>query len=336
MIASKSSNINTKPLFILAPMDDVTDTVFRQVISACGKPDLCFSEFVNVDGLMSAGRKSLQRKLERFETEPPLVAHIWGLNPANFKKAARQLASGSLAQEIGLSTNYAGIDLNMGCPVRAVTKIGACSGLIKNRALAAEIIAAVKDGNRGRLPVSAKTRLGFGEIDPSWTEFILKQGVDMLSIHLRTVKEMSKVPAHFEELIRIKHQRDQFSPNTLLIANGDIGNIQQGQEIIKRYNIDGVMIGRGIFTDPFAFSSKIQWDDVGTSGRIGLFRKHLVLYKAWAENPDKGVKRLNKYAKIYLSGFDGAKQLREKLALVSKLDDMLTELDSFATGLPVM
>ncbi len=317
-------------------MDDVTDTVFRQVISACGKPDLCFSEFVNVDGLISAGRKSLRKKLERFEEEPPLVAHIWGLNPVNFNKIAWQLASGSLAREIGLSTNYAGIDLNMGCPVRAVTKIGACSGLIKNRELAAEIIAAVKDGSGGRLPVSVKTRLGFDEIDPSWTEFIFKQGVDMLSIHLRTVKEMSKVPAHFEELMRIRRQRDRLSPNTLLIANGDIKDIHQGQAIINSYNIDGVMIGRGVFTDPFAFSVNNRWADVGTSGRITLFKKHLMLYKNWAENPDKGVKRLNKYAKIYLSGFDDAKQLREKLSVASTVDDMLTELDTFEAGLPVM
>ena len=329
MIASQGSYTNTKPLFILAPMDDVTDTVFRQVISSCGKPDLCFSEFVNVDGLVSAGRKRLLIKLERFEKEPPLVAHIWGLNPDNFKKVARQLASGQLAREMGHSANYAGIDLNMGCPVRAVTKIGACSGLIKNRALAAEIIAALKDGNEGRLPISIKTRLGFDSVDPSWTEFIFQQGVDMLTIHLRSVREMSKVPAHFEELIRIKRQRDQFSPNTLLIANGDIRNIYHGQEIIRRYNVDGVMIGRGVFADPFAFSRDTRWDDVGMSGRIGLFKKHLTLYKNWAENPDKAVKRLNKYAKIYLSDFDGAKQLREKLALVSSVDDMLAELEAF-------
>ncbi|MGH7234420.1 MAG: tRNA dihydrouridine synthase [Candidatus Saccharimonadales bacterium] len=303
-----------KPLFIMAPMDDVTDTVFRQVISECAKPDLCFSEFVNVDGLMSPGRERLLNKLNSAAIEPPLVAHIWGAKPQNFKVIADQIASGALAKEIGNPANFKGVDLNMGCPVKTVLKAGVCAGLIKNQALAGEIINATKKGAKNRLPVSVKTRLGYERIDPEWTQFLLSQGVDMLSVHLRTVKEMSLVPAHFEELERLVKERDSISPSTLLVANGDIINKAQGQELIDKYKIDGVMIGRGLFHDPFAFSLDSPWPSVSKEERIKLFSRHLSLYLGWARNPDKGVGRLNKYAKIYINGFDGAKEMREKLA----------------------
>ena len=312
-----------RPLFILAPMDDVTDTVFRQVISSCAKPDLCFSEFVNVDGLVSKGRKNLLRKLDFAQSEPPLVAHIWGLNTEHFKKIAANIASGKLAEEMGLPCNFAGIDINMGCPVRNVIKTGACSALIKNPDLAAEIILSVKIGAKGRLPISVKTRLGFERIDPGWSRFLLSQGIDMLSIHLRTVKEMSRVPAHFEELRRIKEERDRLSPNTLVVANGDISNRAHGQKVITKYGIDGVMIGRGVFEDPFAFSNQSPWQNMTPKDKLALFMKHLSLYLQWANNPNRGVMRLNKYAKIYVSGFDGAKELREKLAKCKSIQQMM-------------
>ena len=306
--------IEDKPIYILAPMDDVTDTVFRQVICSCAKPDLSFSEFVNVDGLMSPGRKRLLPKLERQDSEAPLVAHIWGANPANFAAVADQIASGSLAAEVGSKDNFAGIDLNMGCPARAVIKGGVCSALIKNHELASTIIAATKQGNNGRLRLSVKTRLGFERIDPQWTQFLLRHDLDMLTIHLRTVKEMSLVPAHFSELSRIIKERDRISPKTKIIANGDIMSRQQGDELIAKYNLDGVMIGRGVFHDPFVFSKNSPWQNTAKKDRIKLFMEHLNSYNEWAINPDKGVKRLNKYAKIYVNGFAGAKELREQLA----------------------
>ena len=312
----------TKPLFILAPMDDVTDTVFRQVVSSCAKPDLCFSEFVNVDGLMSPGRARLLPKLERAEVEPPLVAHIWGLRPENFEAIAEQIADGSLASEIGNKTGFAGIDLNMGCPAKTVLKSGTCAGLIKTPDLAAEIIAATKEGIKGRLPLSVKTRLGFEKIDPEWTKFLFGAGIDMLSVHLRTVKEMSLVPAHFEELTRLVAERDRLSPSTLLIANGDILSREQGEQLIKKYGIDGVMIGRGVFHDPYVFAPSSPWSSKSKEERISLFAQQLGLYKDWAKDPDKGVRRLNKYAKIYINGFDGAKEMREKLAQANKVSQM--------------
>lgn len=323
-------NTKRKPIFILAPMDDVTDTVFRQVVSTCAKPDLCFSEFVNVDGLMSQGRKRLLTKLESSPVEAPLVAHIWGKDPANFEAIAEQVASGQLAKQLGNPNNFAGIDLNMGCPVKAVLKSGICAGLIRNHQLATEIIEATKRGNNGRLPLSVKTRLGFEKIDPTWTQFLLKTGIDMLSVHLRTVKEMSLVPAHYEELTRLVEERDRLSPNTALIANGDILSREQGEQLIKDYGIDGVMIGRGVFHDPFVFSKHSSWAKVTEKERIKLFSTHLNLYKEWAKEPDKGARRLNKYAKIYINGFDGAKEMREELAQADTILQMQAVLKAFA------
>lgn len=161
-----------KPFFILAPMDDVTDTVFRQIVQSCSPADLYFTEFVNVDGLVSPGRQNLLKKLLFTDKEGPLIAQLWGLKPENFETIARQVSDGSLAKELGLpdGVNFAGIDLNMGCPAKSEVKNGACSALIKNRPLAKEIIESTKRG-AGSMPVSVKTRVGFSEIDLSWIEF---------------------------------------------------------------------------------------------------------------------------------------------------------------------
>lgn len=311
-----------KPFFILAPMDDVTDTVFRQVISKCSPPDLCFTEFVNVDGLMSIGRPRLLPKLAWADSEPPLITHIWGLKPDNFYQVARQISSGELASELGLQKNFAGIDLNMGCPAKVVVKTGACSALIKNPDFALEIIQATKNG-AGDMPVSVKTRLGYNQIEPDWIKFLLHQQLKMLSVHLRTTKEMSLVPAHYEELKWIKSFRDEVSPDTLIVANGDILNRSEGLKLIADYGVDGAMIGRGVFRDPYAFSTNSPWLDVSSKEKLDLFNYHLELFLHWADNPDKAVKRMNKYAKIYINGFSGAKELREHIAQVNTIKEMM-------------
>lgn len=312
-----------KPFFVLAPMDDVTDTVFRQVINKCAPPDVCFSEFVNVDGLMSRGRPRLLPKLDLTVGEAPLIAHIWGLQPENFYQVAYQIASGKLAAELGLMKNFVGIDLNMGCPVKAVVKTGACSALIKDHDLAKDIIEATQKGANNMLPISVKTRLGYSQIEPDWIKFLLKQQLNMLSIHLRTTKEMSLVPAHYEELRWIKSLRDELAQTTLIVANGDILSRAQGLKLINDYGIDGAMIGRGVFHDPYAFSLNSPWQETTPNQKIELFKYHLELFKAWAENPDKAVKRMNKYAKIYVNGFNGAKEIREQLAQANTIKEMM-------------
>lgn len=318
-----------KPFFVLAPLDDVTDTVFRQVVAGCAPPNLYFTEFVNVDGLQSPGRPKLLKKLRFTAIEQPLIAQIWGKQPENFYKTARQLADGTFARELGLPAgiNFAGVDLNMGCPDKTVVKNGACSALINNRELAAEIIEATRDGLAGQLPLSVKTRLGFGEIDLTWPEFLLKQKLNMLTIHARTRKEMSKVPAHWDIIGQIRELRDQLSPETLLVGNGDVRDRQHGLELAAMHGLDGIMIGRGIFDDPFAFADHSPWPEYTAEQRVALYRKHVELFAETWQNRERPIATLNKFCKIYINGFDGAKDLREQLMRADSIDTLLIILN---------
>jgi tRNA-dihydrouridine synthase len=303
----------------------VTDTVFRQIVQSTAAPDLFFTEFTNVDGLQSPGRSKLLRKLRFVKSETRLVAHIWGLNPENFYKTAREVADGSLARELGLpdGCNFVGIDLNMGCPAKSEVGNGACSALINNRPLASEIIKAVQAGSGGKLPVSVKTRLGFSAVDMTWPEFLLGHQLDMLTMHCRTRKEMSKVPAHWEYLRELVALRDKLAPETLIVANGDIENRQQGLELAKKYRLDGIMIGRGVFHDPFAFAEESPWHGIGREERLVLYRRQVELFaKTWQEG-ERNIKTLNKFCKIYVNGFDGAKELRERLMAAGSTDELL-------------
>lgn len=318
-----------KPFFVLAPMDDVTDTVFRQIVSGCASPDLYFTEFTNVDGLQSPGRAKLLRKLRFIRSETSLVAHIWGLKPENFYKTAAEIANGTMARELGLpeGCNFVGIDLNMGCPAKSEVKSGACSALMNNRELAVEIIKATQEGAGGKLPVSVKTRLGFNDIDLTWPTLLLEQKLNMLSMHGRTRKQMSKVPADWASIGEVRELRDKISPDTLIVGNGDVENRAQGLELANKYGLDGIMIGRGVFHDPFAFSSDSPWDNYSKAQRIELYTKHVKLFvETWREG-ERAVHTLNKFCKIYINGFDGAKELRERLMMANSTVELLDILD---------
>lgn len=310
-----------KPFFVLAPMDDVTDTVFRQLIASISPPDLFFTEFVNVDALQSPGRQAALKRLRFTPKEKPLIAQIWGVNPENFYKTAKELG------EMG----FDGVDLNFGCPDKNVVRNGTCSALIlpANRGRALEIIDATKEGS-GSLPVSVKTRLGFGEVDYTWHELLLEQKLNMLSIHGRTKRQMSKVPADWAAIGEIVKLRDKLSPATKIVGNGDVLSRKQGENLAEKYNLDGVMIGRGIFHDPYIFSNspdgKLRWEAQTPKAKKDLYAKHVKLFaKTWLEN-ERPIVTLNKFCKIYINGFDGAKELREKLMQAKSNDELLLDL----------
>ncbi|MDO8591820.1 MAG: tRNA-dihydrouridine synthase [bacterium] len=351
-----------KPFFALAPMDDVTDTVFRQIVADCAPPDLFFTEFVNVDGLQSPGRPKLLKKLQFTDKEKPIVAQLWGINPENLYKTVKEL------KKMG----FAGVDLNMGCPVKTVIKNGACAALINNRELAGEIIDATieaaesvlprgthldaaQGGGEDRkgdvqhstltanrspqrsdapeatvgvggfadeqdravrvprhFPVSVKTRVGFTTVDMSWLDFLLSQKLDLLSIHGRTAKQLSSVPADWELIGQIVKMRDSLSPDTLIIGNGDVQTRSQGLQLAKKYKLDGVMIGRGVFHDPFLFAQKSPWEDWDKEQKIELFCKHIKLFAQTWQHGEYKFESLKKFAKVYINGFDGASELRSK------------------------
>lgn len=297
--------MNTRPLLILAPMYDVTDTVFRQIVAACAPPDIFITEFVNVDGLQSPGRPKLLPYLYLEKTATPVWAQIWGKKPENYRKTAGQIAG----------MGFAGIDINMGCPDKTVVKNNACSALIKpaNRALAADIIAATKEGAAG-LPVGVKTRLGFGETDFSWHEFLLKQGIAHLSVHARTTRERSKVPARWAEVAQIKALAERISPKTKVIGNGDIASRRQALELCQEHGWDGAMIGRAIFDDPFRFADESPWAQMRPEEKINLYLRHLHLFESTYANGERSFEPLKKFMKVYISGFEGAQDLRALIA----------------------
>src|SRR5574344_571180 len=286
----------------LAPMEGVTDIVFRSVVNKAGRPDLFFTEFTNVTSFASEkGRHDALERLAISKTDQPIVAQIWGKNPEHFANLAAHI------EELG----FQGIDLNMGCPDRHVNKAGGGAAMIKTPELAVECIRMAKANSH--LPISVKTRLGFTYIDEykTWLPTILNEHPANLTVHLRTRKEMSKVPAHFELIPEIIKLRDDISPETKLTINGDIKDRRMCEELHKKYpKVNGFMIGRGIFENPFCFTDY----EPTREDLIKLFYFHLDQFdehKKVQENyPYEPLKH---FFKIYVKGFDGASDLRVKL-----------------------
>jgi tRNA-dihydrouridine synthase len=239
---------------------------------------------------------------------------------------ARHIADGSLARELGLpaGVNFAGVDLNMGCPVKAVVKDGLCSALINDRPLAERIIGAAREGLDGKLPLSVKTRTGFNAPDVSWIEFLLGQKLDMLAVHGRTRKEMSDVPADWEFIGRVRELRDKTAPGTLVVGNGDVESRTQGAALAAQYGLDGVMVGRGVFHDPFVFAADSPWQSRTREQKIDLYRRHVELFRKTWHDRERPIYTLNKFCKIYINNFDGAKELRERLMSAGSADELLS------------
>ncbi|ARB39709.1 tRNA-dihydrouridine synthase [Mammaliicoccus sciuri] len=306
-----------RPFFILAPMEDVTDIVFRHVVSEAARPDVFFTEFTNTESFCHPeGIHSVRGRLTFSEDEQPIVAHIWGDKPDHFREMSIGMA------EMG----FKGIDLNMGCPVANVAGKGKGSGLILRPERAAEIIQAAKAGG---LPVSVKTRLGYYDIEEwrDWLKHVFEQDIANLSIHLRTRKEMSKVDAHWELIEAIKNLRDEIAPNTLLTINGDIPDRKTGLELAEKYGIDGVMIGRGIFNNPFAFEKEPR--DHTSKELLDLLRLHLTLFDKYATSETRQFKSLRRFFKIYIRSMRGASELRHQLMSTETTDEVRALLDEF-------
>lgn len=316
-----------EPFFVLAPMEAVTDVVFRHAVAKAGAPDLFFTEFANATGWVHAGDKAIRGRLVHTEDEHPIVAQIWGGEPGDMESFAAHCA------ELG----YDGIDINMGCPAKSAVRSGG-SALIQKPDVAVASIAAAKTVG---LPVSVKTRLGYTYVDEwkEWLATLLQQDIAALTIHLRTKREMSKVPAHHELIPDIKKLRDELAPQTLLIINGDIRDRAHGLELVEKFGVDGVMIGRGIFANPFCFAaakeysiSNIEYGEIEpihTTYRIShtnktallvLLRYHLDLFDKWQPELQRPFDTLKRFFKIYIRDFDGASDLRDKLMHTTSTD----------------
>lgn len=291
----------------MAPMADVTDQAFRRIIAkysrhgeSFGGPDIFWTEFVSADGLMSPGRDALMVDLKFSENEHPIIAQVFGTNLQKLEDTAR------LCVELG----FDGIDINFGCPEKNIVKSGGGSGAIKNPEHSVEVIRAVQRGAAGKIPVSVKTRLGFNRDEvETWIPTLLETGLAALTVHFRTRKEMSLVPARWERMVRIKQLRDTISPDTVLIGNGDVETLEDGRVLAKKYGADGVMIGRGIFGNPWLFDEKKK--EITLQEKLEVMLEHTKLYTELL--PMKNFNIMKKHYKAYVNGFDGAKDLRVKL-----------------------
>lgn len=323
---------------VLAPMEGVTDVVFRQVVAKAGRPDLFFTEFTNVSSFASEkGRENALERLEVAPTDAPIIAQIWGKNPEHFAELAGALE--------GLG--FAGLDINMGCPDRHVNAAGGGAAMIRTPELAVECYRQTKAATV--LPVSVKTRLGYSYVEEfrEWLPTMLKEKPAALTVHLRTRKEMSKVPAHYELIPEIVQLRDKISPETRLVINGDIKDLKQCRKLAAEYlGVDGLMIGRGVFENPYCFTEH----EATLAELLALFRLHLDLFDAqdmkhlarqaelMRENPSYALKMdgkvrglpfepLKHYFKIYVAGFPGAAELRAKLMECKTTDEVRKVLD---------
>ena len=298
-------------------MEDVTDVVFRHVVSRAGRPDVFFTEFTNTESYCHPdGVKGVRGRLLFTEDEQPIVAHIWGDKPECF----RQMSIGMAEMD------FQGIDINMGCPVPNVASRGKGAGLICRPDAAAEVIQAAKAGG---LPVSVKTRLGYTGVDEwrGWLTHIFRQDIANLSIHLRTREEMSEVPAHWELIPAIKQLRDEIAPGTLLTVNGDIPDRSTGLALAEQYGVDGIMIGRGIFKNPFAFEKEPK--DHSPEEHLELLKYHLDLYDQYAGELSRSFAALQRFFKIYVKGFRGANELRKQLMSAKTTDEVRAMLAEF-------
>jgi len=330
-------------------MADVTDAAFRQIIAKYSRPygpHIFYTEFVSADGLMHpAGRAKLLRELYFTPAEQPIVAQLFTSKPAKMREAAAYVA------ELG----FAGVDINMGCPDEGIEKQGCGASLIKHPELAQELILAAKDG-AGDLPVSVKTRIGYNKVElETWAAALLATKPASITFHWRTRKEMSKVGAHWE-LAEIPVQMATGS-GVLILGNGDVADLADARAKVAQSGVDGVMIGRAIYGNPWLFAETIPT----TTEKLQVLVEHTKLFSDLflaGETNEKLFNSLNqssglidrtdserksvlghtksfammkKHFKAYVDGFAGASELRAKLMLQDSATGVAEVVKHFLT-----
>ena len=294
---------------VAAPMSGVTDDAFRLMLLKYGRPDVFWTEFVSVEGLFSKGRESCLKTLKFSPEERPIVAQVFGSEPEDFKKAAEDI------EKLG----FDGIDINMGCPDNAIEKKGAGAALIKDVDLAKQIIRATKEGTK--IPVSVKTRLGYDENQiAEWIVPLLKENIAALTIHFRTRKEMYHPPAQWGLAKEIVRLRDLHSPETLIIGNGDVKSLAQAHELAKENKLDGIMIGRATLGNPWFFSDRLPT----IHERLKAIVEHAELF-----NDPRQFNVMKKHFHAYAKGFNGAKELRDRLMEVENYLEVKELIEEF-------
>lgn len=334
-----------RPFFVMAPMADVTDPAFRALVAKRGKPDVTWTEFVSADGLyhtreiqkLPDSENPLMRDLQFTAAERPIVAQFFSAKPEMIAYAAR------LAAELG----FDGVDINMGCPDRAIERQGCGAAMIKNPELAGAIIKAAQEASS--LPVSVKTRVGYNaESLETWLPALFAAKPAALTLHLRTRKEMSLVPARWDLMKKAVEIRNRLAPGTPLIGNGDVKDLEDGERKVAESGADGAMIGRGIFGNPWVFDKQKSASHVVPThtvralspnakdshlGRRVLREKLAALlelaYSFERLRPKKHFAILKKHIKAFVTGFEGAAELRARLMEAENAESLARALESY-------
>jgi len=353
-----------RPFFAMAPMADVTDVAFRSLVAKRGAPDVFWTEFVSADGLYHtttragtaekssapqeyfhfskpeygqeklvaqaarpiqhdfstvparAENNPLLRDLRFTEEQRPIVAQIFSSSPEMIAYAAKLVA------ELG----FDGVDLNMGCPDRAIERQGAGAALLKNPKLAVELIRAAQGASA--LPVSVKTRIGYNkESLDDWLGALLSANPSAITLHLRTRKELSLVPADWELMKKAVEIRNKTNPNVLLIGNGDVRDLDDARAKAAESGCDGVMIGRAMFGNPWVFAGR-KPEDTSLAEKLAAL---IDLAQSFEKiSPPKNFAILKKHIKAFVTGFDGAGDLRARLMEAASAAELETMVAKYA------
>ena len=310
-----------RPIMVIAPMSGVTDEAFRLMFLKYGRPDVFWTEFVSADGLFSRGKKFCIKILDFDKAEKPIVAQLFGSEPEYFEKAAKLVA------ELG----FDGVDINMGCPDRAIEKKGGGSALIKTPQLAGEIIRAAKKG-AGKIPVSVKTRIGYDKNEiTEWIPAILAEKPAVLTVHFRTRNHTYATKANWKLAKEVVKLRDKYSPETLILGNGDVKSFAEAKKLAKENNLDGIMVGRSVVGDPWFFSEKNPSD---LERLIAVVEHAEIFDELHKEDPVKNghykrFESLKKHFHAYVKGFNGAKELRDQLMKVKNTKEVRERINEF-------
>jgi tRNA-dihydrouridine synthase len=318
---------------VLAPMEDVTDTVFRRVIARRGAPHVLMTEFIHTAELFHVKRKYARQRAFIDDAEaadlrlrtplfadgvparPALVAQIWGNDPDAYRKAVPAL----------LERGFDGIDINMGCPAHKVVRRGECSGLIDRPALAKELILAAREA-AGDAPVSVKTRLGVkARKVEEWTGFLLELDLPALTVHGRIAAQMSEGEADWTAVRTVRELRDRLGKTTRIIGNGDLFSADDLDRRAAETGVDGLMVGRGIFRDPDIFRPgrpHVSFETSSWAERRTVMVDHIEEHRrVWGLQ--KGYDALKGFYKVYTRGPDVYLDLRERLFQTRSHDEAL-------------
>jgi tRNA-dihydrouridine synthase len=190
-----------------------------------------------------------------------------------------------------------------------------------NQALAKEIINSVRSGVKN-IPVSVKTRIGYNSIiTDEWIPFLLAQKVAALTIHGRTAKEKSDTPARWNEIAKAVEYKNKISPETVIIGNGDITSYEQALSMNKLHRVDGLMIARGIFSNPWVFDRSVKEKAHSKEEYLDVLKRHLQIYEENVENSNNFA-ALKKFFKMYINNFYGASEFRQTLMEAKSLKEV--------------